>query len=227
MEVFNMCGRYTITISEDELIARYMIEEPTNRYHQSRFNVAPTQRVPVILNDEGVLKLDAFRWGLVPFWAKDLKIGYTMINARADTVTTKPAFKNAFKQRRCLIPADGFYEWKKIGSDKQPYRILLRDEKIFSMAGLWEAWNSPDGEKIFSCSIITTEPNELMVDIHDRMPMILSREDEKKWLDKNQSVKDLKAMLQPFPAERMRAYPVSKVVGNVKNQGNELIVEVS
>jgi putative SOS response-associated peptidase YedK len=222
-----MCGRYTITITEDELIARYMIEEPTNRYHQPRFNVAPTQKVPVILNDEGVLKLDAFRWGLVPFWAKDTKIGYTMINARADTVTVKPAFKNAFKQRRCLIPADGFYEWKKTGSDKQPYRILLKDERIFSMAGQWETWNSPEGEKIYSCTIITTDPNELMVDIHDRMPMILSIEDEKKWLDKEQSVEDLKAMLQPFPVEEMKAYPVSKDVGNVKNQGLELVEEIN
>jgi putative SOS response-associated peptidase YedK len=220
-----MCGRYTITITEDELIARYMIEEPTNRYHTPRYNVTPTNRVPVILNDEGALKLDAFRWGLVPFWAKDLKIGYSMINARADTVTVKPAFKNAFKQRRCLIPADGFYEWKKIGSDKQPYRILMKDERIFSMAGLWETWNSPEGEKIYSCTIITTDPNDLMVDIHDRMPMILSIEDEKKWLDKEQSVEDLKAMLQPFPAEEMKAYPVSKDVGSVKNQNEELIDE--
>jgi putative SOS response-associated peptidase YedK len=221
-----MCGRYTITITEDELIARYMIEEPTNRYHQPRFNVAPTQNVPVILNEDGMLKLDAFRWGLVPFWAKDLKIGYSMINARADTVAEKPAFKNAFKQRRCLIPVDGFYEWKKIGADKQPYRIVLKDERIFSMAGLWETWNSPEGEKIYSCTIITTDPNELMVDIHDRMPMILSRQDEQKWLDKEQSVEDLKSMLQPFPVEEMKAYPVSKAVGNVKNQGPELIDKV-
>jgi putative SOS response-associated peptidase YedK len=203
-----------------------MIDEPSDRYHKPRFNVAPTNNVPVILNDDGVLKLDAFRWGLIPFWAKDMKIGYNMINARAVTVTEKPAFKNAFKQRRCLIPADGFYEWKKIGTDKQPYRILMKDERIFSMAGLWETWNAPDGEKIFSCTIITTEPNELMVDIHDRMPLILSREDEQKWLEKEQSVEDLKAMLQPFPVEEMKAYPVSKDVGNVKNQGYELVEEV-
>jgi putative SOS response-associated peptidase YedK len=142
-----------------------MIEEPTNRYHTPRYNVAPTQKVPVILNEDGVLKLDAFKWGLIPFWAKDMKIGYNMINARADTVTSKPAFKNAFKQRRYLIPADGFYEWKKIGSDKQPYRILLKDQLIFSIAGLWESWTSPEGEEVKSCTIITTEPNELMVDI--------------------------------------------------------------
>jgi putative SOS response-associated peptidase YedK len=148
-----------------------------------------------------------------------------MINARADTVTVKPAFKNAFKQRRCLIPADGF-EWKKIGSDKQPYRILLKDQLIFSMAGLWESWTSPEGEEVKSCTIITTDPNLLMADIHDRMPMILSVDDEKKWLDKNQSVEDLKAMLQPFPMERMRAYPVSKDVGKVQNQGAELVNEV-
>jgi putative SOS response-associated peptidase YedK len=226
VEVFIMCGRYTITVSEDELIARYAAEEPTNRYHSSRFNVAPTQQVPVILNEEGVLKLDAFKWGLIPFWAKTASIGYKMINARADTVAEKPSFRNAFKQRRCLIPADGFYEWKVIGKEKQPYRILLKDQLIFSMAGLWETWTSPEGEEVKSCTIITTEPNELMVDIHNRMPMILSVEDEKKWLDKNQSVEDLKAMLQPFPAEEMKAYPVSMAVGNVKNQDSELIKEV-
>jgi putative SOS response-associated peptidase YedK len=149
-----------------------------------------------------------------------------MINARADTVAEKPAFKNAFKLRRCLIPADGFYEWKVIGKDKQPYRIMLKDQQIFSMAGLFDSWNSPEGEKIFSCSIITTDPNELMIDIHDRMPMILSREDERKWLDVEQPVEDLKKMLQPFPVEHMMAYPVSKDVGNVKNQGAGLVQEV-
>ncbi|QGQ95884.1 SOS response-associated peptidase [Paenibacillus psychroresistens] len=222
-----MCGRYTITVSEDELIARYAAEEPTNRYHTPRFNVAPTNRVPVILNDEGITKIDAFRWGLIPFWAKDTKIGYNLINAKADTVAEKPSFRNAFKQRRCLIPADGFYEWKKNGAEKQPYRILLKDQLIFSMAGLWESWTSPEGEEIKSCTIITTNPNELMIDIHDRMPMILSVEDEHKWLDKSQSVEELKAILQPFPMDRMRAYPVSKDVGSVKNQNAELIEEVN
>jgi putative SOS response-associated peptidase YedK len=221
-----MCGRYTVTVSEDELIARYMIEEPTNGLHKARFNVAPTQQVPVILNEHGLLKLDSFKWGLIPFWAKDTKVGYKMINARADTVAEKPSFRSAFKQRRCLIPADGFYEWKKIGSDKQPYRILLKDQLIFSMAGLWESWTSPEGEEIKSCTIITTDPNSLMIDIHDRMPMILSVEDEHKWLDKGQSVEDLKAMLQPFPVERMRAYPVSNDVGSVKNQGQDLVLEM-
>jgi putative SOS response-associated peptidase YedK len=222
-----MCGRYTITITEDELIARYMIEEPTNRYHTPRFNVSPSQYVPVILNEEGILKLDSFKWGLIPFWATDTKIGYKMINARADTVAEKPSFRNAFKQRRCLIPADGFYEWKVIGKEKQPYRILLKDQLIFSMAGLWESWTSPEGEEVKSCTIITTDPNELMLDIHDRMPMILSVADERKWLDKDKTVEELKAMLQPFPFESMKAYPVSKDVGNVKNQDSELIKDVS
>jgi putative SOS response-associated peptidase YedK len=161
-----MCGRYTITVTEDELMARYLFEEPMNRFHTPRYNVAPTQQVPVILNEEGMLKLDSFKWGLIPFWAKDAEIEYKMINARADTIAEKPSFLAAFKQRRCLIPADGFYEWKKIGSDKQPYRIMLKDQLIFSMAGLWETWTSPEGEEVKSCTIITTEPNELMVDIN-------------------------------------------------------------
>jgi putative SOS response-associated peptidase YedK len=122
------------------------------------------RRSQSFLNDDGILRLDAFRWGLIPFSAKDAKIGYKIINARADTVAEKPSFRDSFKRMRCLIPADDFYEWKVIGKDKQPYRITLKDQQIFSMAGLFDSWNSPEGEKIYSCTIITTDPNELMID---------------------------------------------------------------
>jgi putative SOS response-associated peptidase YedK len=176
-----------------------------------------------IINDGEKNRLGDLKWGLIPSWAQDEKISYRMINARADTVTEKPAFRSSFQRKRCLIPADGFYEWKKIGTDKQPMRILLKDESIFSMAGLYDTWTAPDGRKVSTCTIITTTPNELMADIHDRMPVILRHEDEKIWLGKEQKVADLKALLRPFPAEEMIAYPVSKAVGNVKHDSIECI----
>jgi putative SOS response-associated peptidase YedK len=216
-----MCGRYTIVITIDELMRHYMIEIPTNRYHTPRYNVAPGQMVMAVISDGEKNRLGELKWGLIPSWAKDEKIGYKMINARAETITEKPAYRNSFQQRRCLIPADGFYEWRK--SDKQPFRITLKSEQIFSMAGLYDTWIAPDGTKISSCTIITTDPNELMMDIHDRMPMILSREDEQKWLDKHQTAENLKKILKPFPVNDMIAYPVSKIVGNVKNDSLECI----
>jgi putative SOS response-associated peptidase YedK len=221
VEVIQMCGRYTIVITIDELMRHYMIEVPTNRYHTPRYNVAPGQMVMAVISDGEKNRLGELKWGLIPSWAKDEKVGYKMINARAETVTEKPAYRNSFKQRRCLIPADGFYEWRK--SDKQPFRITLKGEPIFSMAGLYDTWLAPDGTKISSCTIITTDPNEWMGGIHDRMPMILSREDEQRWLDQNETAEDLKKMLKPFPVRDMIAYPVSKIVGNVKNDCLECI----
>jgi putative SOS response-associated peptidase YedK len=221
-----MCGRYTITVTMDELMMHYMIEVPTNRYHTPRYNVAPGQLVMAVISDGEKNRLGELKWGLIPSWAKDPKMAYSMINAKAETVAEKPAFCNAFKQRRCLIPADGFYEWAVIGKEKQPMRIQLKSEEIFSMAGLWESWVSPEGEKISSCTIITTTPNSLMENIHDRMPVILRPEDEKYWLDKDQKPENLKELLRPFAAERMKAYSVSKAVGKVQNQGPELIEEL-
>jgi putative SOS response-associated peptidase YedK len=221
-----MCGRFTLVVTVDELLTHYLIDTPTNKYHTQRFNIAPGQQVMAVILDGEKNRLGEFKWGLVPSWAKNEKIGYKMINARAETVAEKPAFRSSFKRQRCLIPADGFYEWKVIDGDKQPMRIQLKDEGIFSMAGLWETWVSPEGTIISSCTIITTTPNELMVDIHDRMPVILMPEDEKHWLDKDQNPKDLKELLRPYSAESMRAYPVSKAVGNVRNQGKELIDEM-
>jgi putative SOS response-associated peptidase YedK len=223
VEVFVMCGRYTLVITIDELMLHYMIEVPTNRYHTPRYNVAPGQLVMAIINDGEKNRIGELKWGLVPNWAADEKMSYKMINARADTVTEKPAFRASFQRKRCLIPADSFYEWKRIGTDKQPMRILLKDEGIFSMAGLYDTWIAPDGRKVSTCTIITTTPNELIADIHDRMPVILRHADEKLWLDKGQTVKDLQALLRPFPAEEMFAYPVSKIVGNVKNDSSSCI----
>lgn len=218
-----MCGRYTILITIDELMTYYMIEVPTNLHHTPKYNVAPGQLVMAVISDGEKNRLGELKWGLIPHWAQDEKIAYKMINARADTVAEKPAFRASFQRKRCLIPADSFYEWKKIGTDKQPMRILLKDEGVFSMAGLYDTWTSPDGQKISTCTIITTEPNGLMADIHDRMPVILRKADEQYWLDKEQKQEALQALLLPFPAEDMVAYPVSKLVGNVKNDSKACI----
>ena len=214
-----MCGRFTFIDIED--IRERFKTEPINL--KPNYNVAPTQNVPVILNHQ----LSMFRWGLIPSWAKDPSIGHKMINARAETINEKPSFKHSLQRKRCLIVADGFYEWKKEGTTKQPHRITLKNKKLFGFAGLWDTWKSPLGEIINSCSIITTTPNELMVEIHDRMPVILSRDSERVWLD--QSIVDggvLKSLLVPYPAELMIVYEVSGFVNSVKNNGPECLAPV-
>lgn len=219
-----MCGRYTITMTWDELLLRYYIDEDMPPFHTPRYNVAPTQMVPAVIAHEGKNRIGEMKWGLIPSWAKDPKtFGFNTINARAETITEKSTFKIPFQRKRCLMPADGFYEWKKTGKDKQPKRIIMKSGEIFSMAGLYDTWYAPDGTKVNSCTIITTSPNSLMKDIHDRMPVILRAEDEVEWLDRDQKVEQLQLLLRPYDAEEMRAYPVSNTVGNVKNQGAELI----
>ncbi|MCL6458579.1 MAG: SOS response-associated peptidase [Gorillibacterium sp.] len=227
-----MCGRFTITISLDELYEMFRLEDIgvyVNTPFPPRYNVAPTQMVPAIIgNMEGKRKLGELRWGLIPSWAKDEKIGYQMINAKAETVAEKPAFKASFVRKRCMIPVDGFYEWKKSGTTKQPYRIVMKDRPAFGLAGLYDTWTNPAGLKVSSCTIITTTPNELMANMHDRMPVILRRADESAWLDRtNQDIVLLKAMLQPYDATAMRAYKVSSAVGNVKNDSPELIEQLA
>jgi putative SOS response-associated peptidase YedK len=186
------------------------------------YNCAPTQLLPVISNDAPG-KLSHYRWGLIPFWAKDQSIGNKMINARAETITEKPSFKNAFQRRRCIIPADAFYEWRKEDSTKKkiPYRIFLRNQPLFSMAGIWGQWKNPEGETIRSFSIITTSPNKLMTEIHDRMPVILPKELEKPWLE-SKDEHQLLEMLKPFPAELMNAYRVSELVNSPGNNSVEI-----
>lgn len=221
-----MCGRYTIVVSIEELMLRYLSDLPTNRYHTPRYNVAPMQQVLAVVNDGEKNRLGELRWGLVPSWASDDKIGSKMINARAETLLEKPSFRNLVQRKRALVPADGFYEWKQAGGEKQPMRITMRDGGIFSMAALYDTWVAPDGRRIGTCTIITTTPNELMADIHDRMPVILRPEDEAFWLDRgNADTAGLMSLLQPYDAGEMRAYPVSRIVGNVKNDVPECIVE--
>lgn len=163
----------------------------------------------------------------MPFWAKDIKVGFKMINARAETVQEKPAFGRLLKSQRVIIPADGFYEWKKEGADKQPYRFELKDRSVYGYAGLWDEWTQPDGEKLRSCTIITTTPNDLVKDVHDRMPVILEPSGVDTWLDPENSDKELlQSLLIPLPAEQMVRYPVSKDVGKVANNGAQLIEKI-
>lgn len=216
-----MCGRFTLTADINTLQETFpWVNIPAGL--APRFNIAPTQPVPVVAND-GRNSLDFFVWGLIPSWAKDPSIGSRMINARAETLAEKPSFRNAFRRRRCLILADGFYEWQKIEeaggrARKQPVYIHLADGRPFAFAGLWENWNSPDGSNILSCTIITTGPNELMSSIHNRMPVMLPEENYHTWLQPGETNSaDLARLLVPFPSERMSAYPVSQVVNNPAN----------
>ena len=190
---------------------------------QPSFNVAPTDNVAVVLNN-GVKQLVAMRWGLVPFWATDPKIASKHINARAETLTAKPAFKDAFKRRRCLVVADGFFEWQKQDATKTPLFIRLEPERPFGFAGLYEIWTPPLGEKLVTCTIITTQPNALMGSIHDRMPVILGQDERQEWLDSEQrDTPRLLSLLKPYPADEMTARPVSRLVNNPRNDSAELI----
>ena len=218
-----MCGRYSFVFEDALILERFGIRVTTAVY-KARYNCAPTQILPVITN-EASDTLNHYRWGLIPFWAKDASIGSKLINARAETLTEKPSFKHAFRARRCLIPATGFYEWKKErkpGRDKAgrsdmaghvattPYNIGMKTGEPFCFAGLWDQWISPDGEVVRSFTIITTSPNELVAPIHDRMPVILHRADEQRWISP-QPDPSLSDLLKPYPSEHMTAIPAGKL----------------
>lgn len=213
-----MCGRFTLRTPMTRIAKIFGLDETTDI--EPRYNVAPTQQVVAIRLDPAAenRELALLRWGLIPRWADDPSIGNRMINARAETVAGKPSFRQAFKKRRCLVVADGFFEWKKIGGKKQPYYIHLKDDQPFGFAGLWERWNR-EGEEIQSCTIITTEPNELMKPIHNRMPVIVQSTDYDRWLDPDfEDGKALQQVLRRYPAELMEAYPVSTLVNNPRNE---------
>ncbi|WP_091011992.1 MULTISPECIES: SOS response-associated peptidase [Paenibacillus] len=223
-----MCGRFTITDPIDAIMDRYYASIADGFEYKPNYNAAPMQHIPTIIGSKDGNRLGSLRWGLVPVWAKDDKIGNKMINARAETLNEKTSFKRLISSKRCIIPTNGFYEWKKEGSAKQPMRILMKDDSIFSLAGLYDTWTDPDGNKLSACTIITTEPNSLMEDIHNRMPAILRPDDEAEWLSRdNDDVQSLLSLLQPYQASEMRAYEVPKDVGNVRNNNEELIKEVS
>jgi putative SOS response-associated peptidase YedK len=212
-----MCGRFRLSRRAQFLRDHYGIEDDID--WSPRYNVSPTQQVAVVRQDPKQPRRTyaSMRWGLIPNCATDPSGGSRMINARAETVADKQAFAEPLRKRRCLIPADGFYEWKR--SSKQPYCFTLRDNAVFSFAGLWDNWRAPDGQWIRSCSILTTTPNALLTDIHDRMPVILSPDDYDLWLDPGfSSVADLTALLKPYDAREMTRFPVSTKVNSVANE---------
>jgi len=220
-----MCGRFTLTVDPAELQEKFGNYTFPKKF-SPRFNIAPTQPVMAIPNDDK-FKADFFVWGLIPMWAKDPSIGSRMINARGETLAEKPSFRGSLKYKRCLILADGFYEWKSAEGKKTktPYFIHMKDRQPFAFAGLWDSWNSPDGSLIRSCTIITTEPNELTALVHDRMPAILHTRDYAQWLDPSPQTPDqLLPLIKPFPADVMDAYPVSTLVNKPANDVPELVV---
>ena len=222
-----MCGRYTlVNLAHLTQLFPWITEPPVDV--PARYNIAPSQPILAVANDKPD-RYDFFLWGLIPSWAKDPKIGNTMCNARGETLASKNAFKNAYKRRRCLIPADGFYEWK-LNPDaktKQPMYIRLRGGKPFALAGLWEYWADDKGNEIRSATIITTRPNPLMATMHDRMPVMLSARDFDRWLRKDDvPAEELDDLIKPYPDDEMEAYPVSKTVNSPRNDGPELIERV-
>jgi len=211
-----MCGRFTLTQPASVVAERFGVQFALFEF-APRYNIAPSQPVAVVMQN-GERRLEACQWGLVPFWAKEPEIGNRLINARAETLAEKPAFKYSLARRRCLIPADGFFEWRKEGNRRTPVYILRRDGGLFAFAGLWDEWQSPDGSPLRTCTIITTEPNALIAPIHNRMPVILHPENEALWLDTSQREPTrLLSLLKPYPTEELEAYAVSTHVNNPNN----------
>ena len=224
-----MCGRSSLTRTEKELEERFnstFYSEDLERYNPlPNYNVAPTHMHPVITNqDPGHIRF--FRWGLIPFWAKNKKIGYKMINARIETIMEKSVFKTPMQKRRCLVPFDGFYEWKKTEKGKIPYRIVTLNQEIFTIAGLWEKWKDPEGGEIYTFTLITQPSNGVLKNIHDRMPAILLPEQEKLWLDAEIPAVELLNEIAPYPDEMINAYTVSTRVNKVSENDKDLIKEV-
>lgn len=224
-----MCGRFTIKTPLQEIKEEFQIDEAPEDLGEARYNVAPTQPVPVVRRvDAGRRRLDLVRWGLIPFWARDAKIGYRTINARAETIDQAPAFRGAFSRgRRCLVIADGFYEWKKDGRKRFGYWIRRRDGRPFAMAGLWERWKGERRElepPLETCTIITTDSNEVVAPIHDRMPVLLTGEDVARWLDPAEArAEALKGLLRPCPPGVIESVPVGTFVNDVRHEGPRCI----
>jgi len=219
-----LCGRFTLTIDPIELAEYFQIVNLDELSFEPSYNVAPTHNVVAVVNNNGKRKAGFLRWGLIPFWAKDSK-SFQFINARAETLSTKPSFKH-LSRRRCLILADSFFEWKKEGKTKKPFRILLKNKKPFAFAGLWDRWEH-EGKQLKTCTIITTKPNEVVEPIHNRMPVILDNEKQSIWLDRNiHNWDDLKPILSTYPAKYMKAYEVSSIVNSPFNNSRKCIEPV-
>jgi putative SOS response-associated peptidase YedK len=210
-----MCGRFSLSTGLTTLKEKFQFIFTDET--KPRYNIAPSQSILTVVQNDNDRVGKQMRWGLIPFWAKDIKIGYKMINARAETIDEKPAYKHPFQKQRCLILADGFYEWKKQGKEKQPYRFQLKNGEPFAFAGLWDRRDKGE-ETLYSCTIITTKPNNLTKEVHDRMPVILPKDTYDLWLNPNMTETDyLKSLLVPYPEEEMVAYPVSTLVNSPKN----------
>jgi putative SOS response-associated peptidase YedK len=219
-----MCGRFTLITPAEVIAEQFQLAEVPSL--SPRYNVAPTQPVAAVrhASGNGRRELVLLRWGLVPFWAKDPAIGSRMINARSETAAQKPAFRAAFRRRRCLVLADGFYEWQRQAHGKQPFYIRLRNEKPFALAALWEYWEGPDETTIDSCTVLTTGPNDLIRPLHNRMPVVLASSDYDLWLDPGvQEAELLQPLLRPYPSQDMVAYPISTWVNNPANEGPQCI----
>jgi putative SOS response-associated peptidase YedK len=220
-----MCGRYVLSSTASSISKEFGLEQ-TLFSIQPSYNIAPSQPVIVIAN-EGVKKVIQCRWGLIPSWAKDPSIGHKMINARSETVAEKPSFREAFKKHRCLIPSDGFFEWRKEKGGKVPLFIHLKNGKPFGFAGLYSVWTSPEGDQLSTCTILTTTANKLLEPIHDRMPVIIPKEKREVWLDPAQHDRDiLLPLLKPFPSEEMEAYDVTSRVNSPRNDAPDNIEPV-
>jgi len=219
-----MCGRYTQTTSLKELKERFGFSQPSFEL-RPRYNIAPTQEAPVIINQDG-RQLRMFKWGLIPYWSKDSAMGNKMINARAETVAEKASFKRPFQRSRCLVLADGFYEWRKEPGGKTPIRIVLKSREPFALAGLWDTWQAPDKKLVDSFTIITTQANDVMRPIHERMPVILKKDDEGLWLDPKADGKKLTQLLIPCTDEILETYEVSKSVNSPANDAPACVATV-
>ena len=224
-----MCGRYRLGRGREAFKKYFGTAEREDLEWSPRFNIAPTQNAPVIRQDAREPKrlLSAMRWGLIPRWANDTSVGAKLINARSETITEKPSFLTCLRERRCLVPADGFYEWKRIGRGKQPYSFALTDDSVFGFAGIWDRWRSAGGEVIESYSILTTKPNAVTAEVHDRMPVILPREHYDLWLDPGfKDVASLCELLRPYDPGAMKMFPVSARVNDVANDDAQCAVPI-
>lgn len=217
-----MCGRYTLATDLTDFLATLGLEAPAELLHPRQYNIAPTQPVVALVADPRP-RIEIMEWGFVPSWAKPTADVRSVINARAETISEKPFFRGAFRSSRCALLADGFYEWKREGKEKHPYRIRLADGGLFAMAGLWSIRHTGDGSEHATCAIITTTPNDLMRPIHDRMPAILEPQDLSVWLDPKARQADLLAALHPYPADEMDAYEVSRAVNSPTNDSPQCI----
>ncbi len=222
-----MCGRFSSSAKPEQIKKEFnaAVEDPS--IFTPRYNIAPTQMIPAVLNKEGERIIAALKWGLVPSWAKDALIGSRMINARAETLTEKPSFREAYKSRRCIVPASGFYEWQRSEKGaKQPFYFYLTNKEVFGFAGLWEEWlDKESGESLETCTIITTEANDVLKPVHDRMPVILKAADYDEWLDLKESNTDkLQKLLAPYPPDEMSSHAVSRAVNSPTLDSPELIL---